>query len=258
MLFIWTRENQEITYIQGMNEIIGTMYYALFPSMIHLSQEEISQLDFSKTGDMFCYLNLEDHFDADVYSIFDNLMQRSLKKLYSYHCSPNHHSNNIDKFKLNLKMLGEIKDISFMKRRIFKIFYCYLKMFDQDIHDFILEVFEPDLFLFRWILCLLNREVCLKDCVYFWDSIFAMELFEHSNLNLPEQNIYNKHELNFLDFLCVSLIANLKERMLKTDDQNIILSLLMNYPQEDIVPKTIVLNAYKIRNRIFKIMRNFK
>ena len=90
-------------------------------------------------------------------------MSRNLTILYSY---------NDDKYK-NVKSFGAedtknltLEDLkkseeSDLMKRIKKIFYIYLKN-DQEYFELLNKSIEPNLFLLRWILCVLNREISLR------------------------------------------------------------------------------------------------
>jgi TBC1 domain family protein 5 len=254
LLYIWTKENNEMTYIQGMNEIVGTIYYALFPCIIH-------EMNFDKEVDnsennLYLYLNFEEGYDADIYLIFDCLMKKCLKKLFDYSNQTiklKHNSGFFDKSSLTLDGLSKLNNLSCIKKRILRIFYCFLKLADKELFEFLNEYFEPDLFMFRWVLCLLNREVGLKECIYFWDTIFAMEFHKLLRSSDPNESILD-NDLSFLDFLCVALLMNLKDRIINNEDMNYILQSLMYYPS-DFVAKDIVKLAHKIRGRILNMLR---
>jgi TBC1 domain family protein 5 len=254
LLYIWTKENNEMTYIQGMNEIIGTIYYALFPCIIHETNFE-KEVD-NSVNNLYLYLNFEEGFDADIYLIFGCLMEKCLKKLFDYSNQSvklKHNSAFFDKSSLTLDGLSKLNNLSSIKKRILRIFYCFLKLADKELFEFLNEFFEPDLFMFRWVLCLLNREVGLKECVYFWDAIFAMEFHKTIRSSDPNESIL-ENDLSFLDFLCVALLVNLKDRIINNDDINYILQSLMYYPS-DFVAKDIVKSAHKIRGRILNMLR---
>ena len=124
-------------------------------------------------------------------------------------------------------------------------------MVDPELFNYLNKFLEPEIFMFRWLLLLLNREVGLNECLYFWDTIFAMELY-NSKTEVTSLIIMNR-ELYFLDFICVALIVNLKKTILSTDDQSYILYLLMNYPQ-DFTAREIINSAIKIRIRIMTLL----
>ena len=255
ILYIWTKENEDIKYIQGMNDILGTIYYALFPSIIHEMNIEMNKLDVKLLKDLYLYLNFEEYFDADLYFIFNNLMKRCLKNQFNYSnnlCITNSNDCSIiNNSSLTLKKLSELTNITYIKKRILRIFNCYLKMVDPELFNYLNKFLEPEIFMFRWLLLLLNREVGLNECLYFWDTIFAMELY-NSKTEVTSLIIMNR-ELYFLDFICVALLVNLKKTILSTDDQSYILYLLMNYPQ-DFTAREIINSAIKIRIRIMTLL----
>ena len=68
-----------------------------------------------------------------------------------------------------LQKLEDLKksEESDLMKRIKKIFYIYLKN-DQEYFELLNKSIEPNLFLLRWILCVLNREISLKNIFWIW------------------------------------------------------------------------------------------
>jgi TBC1 domain family protein 5 len=253
ILFVWSIENADVGYCQGMNEILGTIYYALYPTNFHKIENNLENenLDTKKTLDTpkdknfyFYLLNSEEHFEADIYNLFCEVMDRGFKELYNYNdvkFRQNYKNGVVDGFELIDKTILSLEDInkiqtSELKKKINKIFYFYLKIVDKELFLHIHDKVEPYLFLFRWILCILNREISLKNIIYVWEIIFAME--------------YLDKNLNFLDFICVSMIVNLRQELLNEDDGCYILSMLMHFPNEHNI-KEIIKEALSIREKVY-------
>jgi TBC1 domain family protein 5 len=246
ILYIWCVENQDLGYVQGMNEILGTLFYSLYPSNAMRKFEEKETSYFSSY-----FFNSEKHFESDMYEIYSEMLTRDLKELYSYNLEKYKEIHGIlDGFESKDKLSLSPYDIystthSPLKKRINKIFYLYLKIIDKELFYHLHDKVEPYLFLFRWILCLLNREINLKDIIQVWDWIFAIECLDFTN---KKSDVYIWH-FNFLDYICVSMICMQKDKLLQDDDPCYLLSQLMHYTDEININK-ILNSALNIRNSI--------
>lgn len=85
ILFMWAKENAEISYKQGMNEILAMVVMAFFAERIQtqtefgkMSSESIAE----STEDLVDFIFDYRHTFADIYSSFDNILQFGIKNLY--------------------------------------------------------------------------------------------------------------------------------------------------------------------------------
>ena len=268
ILYIWNFDNFDTGYCQGMNEIVGTIYYALFPSYLletsEKSEEKINDLEkeniyveSKKDNDDFYLFNSEIFVEADVYVIFSQIMKRGFKDLYNYHDNKFRPKKQPDDppIKSNLLSIEDINkmEISDLKKRIYKIFFIYLQITDNILYEFISDICDPCIFLFRWILCILNREISIKNIIYVWDAIFAIEFLDR-NFEIYKDNPQIKQtHFHFLDFLCVAMIKNLKHQIIKEEDSGIVLSKLMNFPNENNL-RQIISDGLIIRDEIISYL----
>ena len=162
-------------------------------------------------------------------------MSRDLKELYTYN-DPRYRkkNNSIDKKNLTLEQIYDSED-SDLGKRIKRIFYVYLKTIDKELFDFLVDQIEPDIFLFRWILCMLNREISLKNVIRIWDSILAYEFIEFT-VNTVE---VDKTRLNYLDYFCLGMIEDLRENLLKAEEGGMLLMNFLQYPNEKNIKKVM-------------------
>ncbi len=281
ILYVWNFENTDVGYYQGMNEIAGTIYYAMFPSYLLSNdiEEEKSEKNTSDTGiteekensidasgndsDDFYILNSEKYVEADVFAIFSQIMKCGFKDLYNYNDARYKRKKPADDHsiseKADLISLEDINkmEISHLKKRIYKIFYVYLKIIDYILYEFISEHCDPFIFLFRWILCILNREISIKNIIYVWDAIFAIEFLDKNLDKYEENSIITDTNFHFLDFLCVSMLKNVKYLIINEEDPCKVLSTLMNFPNENNL-RQIVSDALIIRDEIFSYLSESK
>ena len=89
---------------------------------------------------------------------------------------------------------------------------------------------------------MLNREISLKNILWIWDCVFFYEFMEFSfkdnkdNVINDEEN--KKSRLNFLDFICLSMIFDLKKDVMNSEP-SVILSKFLKYPNEKNIKKII-------------------
>jgi hypothetical protein len=234
VLYTWSKLNSDLSYIQGMNEIAGTLLYALYPA---------NSVGDTLAGDeetsVYYFLNSDESFEADLFSIYSSIMKKGMKSLYNYH----------DKEKLQIPDTTEYQNISLidiessgcseLKKRIKKIFYYYLRIIDKELYIHIYDKVEPYLFLFRWILCLLTRELTnLKNVIYIWDCIFAFEKINQSSSGI-----------GFVDSVCLAMICSVRDELLAEEDGCFMLQTLMHFPNESSI-KDITKQAMIIRELI--------
>ncbi len=103
ILFIWSKENKDVSYKQGMNEILAVIFYGVYPYYFPVGKnkptpEKIIQLigesststkDSSK--DIYLYFHDSDEIGGDLYYLFDAVMAKGVKELYEVN------DNKIDK-----------------------------------------------------------------------------------------------------------------------------------------------------------------
>ena len=155
ILFVYSIDNPHPSYCQGMNEILGTLFLSFYPSLKFnkFSKEEIDKENndiITNKEILYYFIVDEQFFEADLFTIYIELMSRNLTVLYSY---------NDDKYK-NVKSFGAedtknltLEDLkkseeSDLMKRIKKIFYIYLKN-DQEYFELLNKSIEPNLFLLR-------------------------------------------------------------------------------------------------------------
>jgi hypothetical protein len=272
VLFTWAFENSDLKYVQGMNELAGTLLYVIYSNLVPNNTNEQS----------FHYLlNCEEYLEHDLYTMFDNLMKRCFKELYNYSEKriKDMKYGQVDGFvyvqESNLSSLEKIlrEDVSSLRKRINRIFSFYLKITDKEVYDLIIHHdIEPYLFIFRWILCLLTREFKIDNLLKLWDVIFAFEkneeialrFFCNSNgikvkndeelpLIIPKiLKGYKMYDFNFLDFLVVSIIQEIKNKLGKNADQCLVLSYIMHIPEGEINLKSLINSAINAREIVYQ------
>lgn len=277
IMFTWAVVNCDLGYIQGMNELAGTIMYAVYSSNISFTSpfEADPKVELSTFGEIFN----GDYLDHDVYILFDAMMIRGYKQLYFY--SPDNflkytnmkkelkEKDGFDKL-TNQEIETDLQKInaensSFLKKRIKRVFELYLTIIDKETHKFlVLNDVEPYLFMFRWVLCMFSREFKLDKLLQVWDIIFANEMNEiklltNIKINSKEKEItgcdlrgYRLQNFNFIDYLAVAIILEVKSRIKSDLDEMMVLSKLMNFLTEDVNIKLLINVAHNSRDLIIK------
>lgn len=284
ILFTWSFLNPDISYIQGMNELAATIYY-----VVHLSNTQLlnsvnrggnSASDFKSSTTKLIY-DIK-YQDQDVYIIYSILMQRGFKYLYCYSeekfcqmkksvVEAGFEVINGPELSVLEKILNE--DVSHLKKRINKIYSFYLNIVDENVYGFLTKnEIEPYIFMFRWILCMLSREFKLDNLIILWDVIFAYEKNEEiflsflvsdhvsstdsaSNLSLIVSKYlkgYTIKSFNFLDYLIVAMMIEVRKRVGHEADEIVILTKLMNFTSEPVNIKHLIEVALTARDIIIK------
>ena len=97
ILFIWAKDNKEVSYRQGMNEILAVLLLGIYPFYISSDiatnnpfslKEKIKKMwdekDFkSISREIYTFLNCEFNLEADLYILFSAIMNRGIINLYS-------------------------------------------------------------------------------------------------------------------------------------------------------------------------------
>ena len=264
ILYVFSKENNVPSYCQGMNEILGTLLYIFLPGITCSENENENEenfinkinenkfdvnenkIDINDIDSLYNFLTNDIYFEADLYIIFNEIMNRDLKELYTYN-NERYRNKKYEYDKNNLTIEKIYKtDESELIKRIKKIFYINLKEIDSILFKELIDKIEPDIFLLRWLLCLLNREISLQNIMWIWDCIFFYEMVEFSVNNVEK----DFSRLNFLDAICISMILNIKDDLINCEKGTVMMYVL-SYPNEYNL-KEIILNAVKISEKLFK------
>ena len=237
ILYVFSKDNPDPSYCQGMNEILGTLFYSFLSSFRFnkFTKEEQNENNNGKitNEEMLYYYLVDNNFiEADLFIIYSELMSRNMTVLYMY--NDDRFRKKESEIKYDIKNLKEEDLInsgeSDLYKRIKTIFYIYLPKIDKQYFDFLVDSLEPNLFLLRWLLCILDREISLKHVLWIWDCIIFYEFVEFTFIKKDTQDT-NIKRLNFLDMVCLAMIKDLKP-LVMNNDQSIMLCRFMKFPDE--------------------------
>lgn len=149
ILFIYAKLNPGQGYVQGMNEIIGPIYYTMASDPNYEYRSNIYPFTylFRLKSNFFP----TEHAEADCFFCFTALMSE-IRDFFIKTLDES--EGGIKKMMCKLSAMLETKD-----KEVF------LRLKDQELY--------PQYYSFRWLTLLLSQEFPLPDLVRIWDSIFA-------------------------------------------------------------------------------------
>ena len=257
ILFIWCKENDDVSYRQGMNELLAILILCFYPFYFIFEDKKKPTKD-----DVIKYLNLEnenekekyilsiynyfhdeEEIEGDLFFIFDSLMKKGMKHLFS----PKILQKTDNDYKLYELFSDIFKDdieeekSTYISRRCSLLINEKLKIIDEELFKYFKKVdMNCGGFLQKWLRCIFCREFELKQVFILWDIIFAQSFIDEKN---------EKYPLLFMDSICISMIIKIRNKLLKCD-QNGCFTLLFKYPHLEKIKEIIILsyNIYQIMN----------
>ena len=233
VLYIYAKENPDVGYQQGMNDICGVFLYVLYKDFYikpGFEKDELTSI-YASIHSNNVYL------EYDVYLIFDKFMQKGIRQFFLYN-TPVYKENILgsktieEKVKLNLEDIASSKD-SELKKRIYILFYVHFKQLDPNFFNFLMNDIYPELFILRWYLGVFTREFKLSQVILIWDLIIMYEYVE-KNLNKIGKEENNKMPLNFIESVALSILNYFKSDVMQKEDKNDIMNEIMHYPTSNI------------------------
>ena len=261
ILFIWSKENDDISYRQGMNELLAILIICFYP--YYFTFKDIKK---PTKNDIINYLNIndeneknkylikiynyfydEDEIESDLFFAFDSLMKKGMKNLFN----PKTLQKNEPDYKLYELFSDIFKDdleedkSNYISRRCFLLIHEKLKLIDEELYQYFKKTdINCGGFLQKWLRCLFAREFELNQVFILWDIILVQDFINEKN---------QKYSLLFMDCICLSMIIRIRNIILKKD-QNDCLTLLFKYPHINNIKDIIILsyNIYQIINERIK------
>lgn len=267
ILYIYCKEHSNnISYKQGMNEIIGILLIAIYPSYFP-SKKNISRIDIinainsfnKKTKVVLCknegnmskknsvkryflksiksnegldvlfnFFHDENYLEIDLYYLFSDLMEKGLKILY---------------------------DDDLFQKRCDNIINNKLKLIDFDLYNHCINIKLPyQIFLGKWLQSFFDRETNIKNCISFLDICISQEfLTNNTNNNIYYNKKNDLVEFEFLDCICLSMIEKYKAELLNKNEEDFFVFCLC-YPQiyniSDIIQNANYININIKNNKI--------
>ncbi|ORX45764.1 RabGAP/TBC [Piromyces finnis] len=235
ILFIYAKLNPGIGYIQGMNEILGPIYYVLANDIgiDQLHAEADSFYLFTSLMSIF-----RDHFIRNLDSVGvksrvvkNEMTMENLVKLKPQDKPQSQKS-------VGKRIIGNENGIGQSMLRLYK----RIELRDREVYIHLRsKKILPAYFAFRWLSVLLTQEFNLPEIIRIWDSLLSdinMDIFNEDQMEKRKRD----GRFDFLIELCCAMIMCVRKKII-TEDTADIIKLLQNYPIQDV---NIVLQlAYK-------------
>ena len=155
ILFIYCKLNRDISYRQGMHEVLAPILWVVYCDAIDPTIQS-SQPD----GEPLLTWLDQDFIEHDAFTLFAIIMQ-AVRTFYEVGSS----SEPITTGLLNHSPIVE------RSKRVHEV---YLQQADPELAEHLTAIeILPQIFLIRWIRLLFGREFPLDDVLALWDSLFA-------------------------------------------------------------------------------------
>ncbi|CUS12837.1 unnamed protein product [Tuber aestivum] len=226
ILFIYCKLNADVSYRQGMHEIVAIILWVVACDAISPVTDAEEKEQGKPTADENIMVECLDHqfIEHDTFSLFQVVM-RSAKAWYE----PGEEASD------SVKGRGrsENRNSSPIVEKSKYIHEHLLMAVDPELSEHLkaLDVL-PQVFLIRWIRLLFGREFPFEELLEVWDALFA----EDPNLQL-------------VDHVCVAMLLRVRWQLMEAD-YSTALTLVLRYPSPTApdLPVTFVADAIYIRD----------
>ncbi|EPR60022.1 TBC domain-containing protein [Toxoplasma gondii RUB] len=186
ILFTWSRQNPDVSYKQGMNELLAILFLICVREQVPVfSADTLSE---NVATHVRVLLSAEPtDIEADAFSLFNALMNDFLMR--AAYIPPPTPPKPVASPMVNIlgkgpgEALGGLVGVassapqtqqSAVLWRCSHIFHSLLRKSDTALYDHLVEMdVQPQLFLLRWLRLLFSREFHVQDTIFIWDAIFA-------------------------------------------------------------------------------------
>ena len=239
-----------------MNELLGILLFVGYADAV----TEVYDVQ-PRTRQVLSVLNSKEYLEADVYWCFTRLMDLGISELFNPVVSHQNRQRNKKKDlftweaeKSHNDLVNQDKsqeqNVSSILRRCHKVHHQLLQSTDKELFNHIENrKTEPQMYLQRWLRCMLSREFNLADTLELWDAVFA------------NYSIDPDEEFILLDYICVAMTVFVRAfckfyLVLQSDQSGILKRLLKFPPVEDV--HILVGMAIKFKSRSLTPLRTPK
>ena len=233
VLYIWSKENSEVSYRQGMNELLAIIFIVFYPFYFtctrkpKTTKEDILEYlkDFNLyKDDIYIYFHDEEEIQSDLFYTFEALMKKGMTNLFDPHFlqkdEPGYKLYEI--FPQMWKDDSNENKPTYVYRRSSLLIKEKLKSLDNDLYTHFKKIdLNCEVFLQRWLRCIFCREFPIEDIYIIWDIIFY-DYYVNRNKE--------KYDFIYMEYICIAMIFKIRDT-LKDADQNECFSTLFKYPE---------------------------
>ncbi|RIA91486.1 hypothetical protein C1645_767340 [Glomus cerebriforme] len=235
ILFIYCKMNQDVSYRQGMHELLAPILWVVdkesIPNSNGYAVENGEDTIIKQT------LN-SDFVEHDTFALFSALM-KAAKVYYEYNDEvfnrrpvKRAQGSDLEYARIIKDAQAEAAKLTPVVMKCSKIYDEYLRTIDSELYSHLknLEI-EPQLYGIRWIRLLFGREFPLNKVLVLWDGMFAED-----------------PTLRIVDFVCVAMMLLIRDELLESDYAEC-LSMLMRYPPISDV-EVLIVQAIFLRDHL--------
>ena len=250
ILYLWSLENSDVGYQQGMNDIISIIFLALYPYYFENNLTG-NNANNNKAEELYLFFNDEKELESDLYICFNNAMKKGIKQFYGFEfTSKEDQDEYIKSICLFPKEIENNKDIH-DELNLPLIIRCSLliseklKILDNDLYTHFDKIgLNCSICLQRWLKCIFNREFDLKDVLILWDAIFS------------SVNITNEYVLYKIDLIALAMLLRIRNFLLMCDQSQCFMLLLQYQKLENILE--LIIFADKLDESIKELISGKK
>ena len=233
VLYIWSKENKDISYRQGMNELLAILFLIFypfyFPSTRKPKNTKNDLIDFLKDielykEDLYIFFHDEEEIQSDLFFTFEALMKKGMSNLFDPKILQKD-DPEYKKYEIFPQMWKDDSDDekpTYVYRRCALLTKEKLKSLDNDLYSHFKRIdLNCGVFLQRWLRCIFCREFSLEDVYIIWDIILY---YDYINENTQ------KYSFIYMEYICIAMIFKIRDK-LKDADQNDCFTTLFKYPE---------------------------
>ena len=197
ILYIFSKQNIEIGYRQGMSELCAVFIYVLY-------KEQVLKHAFIKDNETFLFYlfhSNNEFLEHDSYLMFNKFMKKGFINFFKYN-DEKYADGYLSQLTSEQKRLLTKEEIinsndSEFKKRIFLLYYDKFSFIDKNLYKFMSDKIDPEIFMIKWYLCIFTREFPLNQVVHLWDLILLYQFLEEKIYEDDKNNKKNnKKEKN--------------------------------------------------------------
>ena len=244
VLYIWSKENQNISYRQGMHELLAILFLVFYPYYFPCTKkpkntkndiiEFLKDIELYKE-DIYIFFHDEEEIQSDLFYIFEALMKKGMSNLFSPQILQKE-DPGYKMYEIFPQMWKEDTDEdkpTYVYRRCILLIKEKLKSLDNDLYSHFKKIeLNCVPFLQKWLRCIFSREFPLEDVYIIWDILLHNEYMNENT---------EKYPFIFMEYICIAMIFKLRDT-LKDADQNECLSVLFKYPETKDIMEIIKLS----------------
>ncbi|PRP72793.1 TBC1 domain family member 5-like [Planoprotostelium fungivorum] len=203
ILFIHARQNPQLSYKQGMNELLAPIIYIVDREAVQPNTPDAQE------GEPLTVLLSSQYIEHDASALFTHLMNL-VKPWFAADANQKRREREAREQK------------PFSEQTFDDDTNVILREKDPDLYRKLVELkIEPQLYMLRWIRLLLGREFHLEDVLMLWDAMLS-----YSDNPVTA-------DLQLIDYICVAMLIFIRKSLLSNDYNGAMRRLFKYPPVED-------------------------